>query len=314
MKILYGLPHKKVDVTSIVHKKWIKNSRSGGPEIIIPVTDVARTKQLGVDPIPNVVKQIFIEEGKEKPYIVNSQQQLNINLNYSKNNDNKVVLTKKYKYCVIYSYCERKKSDSGCNPMINLDFFCKNGVHNNSDVFYIFVINHYQCHINIPQLPNVRIYTRQNSGRCEGAWRFGYTKINQNNFDYFIFINDTVKGPFFDKNDWYNKFGNMINSRVKLSGLNIHPAVKNFGKINNNFGPSLQGFLWCVDKVGLNIISNTLWKNITCAKWDEIYKQSRHNYIFLFEIGLTREIQKCKFNINSLNFLPQKKNLIFIKM
>ena len=311
MKILYGLPHKKVDVTSIVHKKWIKNLRSGGPEIIIPVTDVARTKQLGVDPIPNVVKQIFIEEGKEKPYIVNSQQQLNINLNYSKNNDNKVVLTKKYKYCVIYSYCERKKSDSGCNPMINLDFFCKNGVHNNSDVFYIFVINHYQCHINIPQLPNVRIYTRQNSGRCEGAWRFGYTKINQNNFDYFIFINDTVKGPFFDKNDWYNKFGNMINSRVKLSGLNKldKPGI-------------ITGMIWCVDKIGLNIIKNTLWKNTTDSQWDEIYKKSRHNYIHKIELGLSKYIINanyltnalyCNSEVNDQNNIKDKIGKLFLK-
>ena len=302
MKFFYGLPHKKVDVTNIVKQKWIKNTpnTSGGPEIIIPVNDVVRKNQLGIDPIPNVVKYIFIEEGKEKPHIVTHQQQLNINLNYSKNNDSKVILTKRYKHCVIFSYCERKKSHLGCNPIINLDYFCKNGVHNNPDVFYIFVINHYQCHINIPQLPNVRIYTRQNSGRCQGAWRFGISKINVTQFDYFIFMNDIIKGPFINKKNWYHQFGNMIDSKVKLSSLSNNIPCPKYWPPNKNFGYFVTEMLWCVDRTGLDIISKNLWNNITDLKFDEEYKKSRFYYIFNYEMGLTREIEKQNYKVKGL--------------
>ena len=48
------------------------SNTSGGPEIIIPVNDVVRKNQLGIDPIPNVVKHIFIEEGREKTSYSNS--------------------------------------------------------------------------------------------------------------------------------------------------------------------------------------------------------------------------------------------------
>ncbi len=301
MKFFYGLPHKKVDVTNIVKQKWIKNTpnTSGGPEIIIPVNDVVRKNQLGIDPIPNVVKYIFIEEGKEKPHIVTHQQQLNINLNYSKNNDSKVILTKRYKHCVIFAYCERKKSHLGCNPIINLDYFCKNGVHNNPDVFYIFVINHYQCHINIPQLPNVRIYTRQNSGRCEGAWRFGISKINVTQFDYFIFMNDTVKGPFNNKKNWYNQFANVINSKVKLSSLSKYNRVHDFGGGRKNSPSDVSGMLWCVDRTGLDIISKTLWTN-SDSKFDSVYSNNRQDFIFKFEVGLSREIRSRNYEAKSL--------------
>ncbi len=71
MKFFYGLPHKKIDITVIVFTKCKKDNK-----IIIPKTDLARTKLFGVDPLPNIVKNVYINNIKFLPH-----EEIIINLN-----------------------------------------------------------------------------------------------------------------------------------------------------------------------------------------------------------------------------------------
>ena len=134
----------------------------------------------------------------------------------------------------------------------------------------------------------------------KGAWRFGISKINVTQFDYFIFMNDTIKGPFINKKNWYHQFGNMIDSKVKLSSLSNNIPCPKYWPPNKNFGYFVTEMLWCVDRTGLDIISKNLWNNITDSKFDEEYKKSRFYYIFNYEMGLTREIEKQNYKVKGL--------------
>ncbi len=49
---------------------------------------------------------------------------------------------------------------------------------------------------NIPKYDNVLILKRKNLGGDFAAWAYGLNKINIKLYDIFIFINDTVCGPF----------------------------------------------------------------------------------------------------------------------
>ena len=61
------------------------------------------------------------------------------------------------KFCVFYSYCQTKESQK------NLEFFVKNGINLNDDIFYVFLINNYNCSVKIPnQKNNIRKWISKN--------------------------------------------------------------------------------------------------------------------------------------------------------
>tara|TARA_B100001093_G_scaffold520232_1_gene613837 strand:- start:15179 stop:16093 length:915 start_codon:yes stop_codon:yes gene_type:complete len=63
MRFHYGLNHSKIDITKIVLTKCIKDNK-----IIIPKTDLARRNLFGVDPHPNKVKNVYINNIKFLPH------------------------------------------------------------------------------------------------------------------------------------------------------------------------------------------------------------------------------------------------------
>lgn len=71
MRFHYGLPHKWVDITYIVLTKCVKNDI-----ITIPKTDLARRNLFGIDPIPNVIKNVYINNIKFLPH-----EEVKININ-----------------------------------------------------------------------------------------------------------------------------------------------------------------------------------------------------------------------------------------
>jgi hypothetical protein len=97
----------------------------------------------------------------------------------------------KKKYICLYAYYE--KNDDYKN---NLDFFLNNGILDYVD--YYFIING-NCSINIPEKDNIKIIYKQNTGYDFGAWSHALKKINDI-YDYYIFINTSVIGPYLEKN------------------------------------------------------------------------------------------------------------------
>lgn len=205
------------------------------------------------------------------------------------------------KFCILYSYFETEESQK------NLEFFVKNGISLNDDIFYVFLINNHNYSVKIPNQKNLKIICRDNIGHDFGSWKEGLESIEKT-FDYYIFMNDTVRGPFLPryipKNiNWYEMFCNLISEKVKLSGLTINYFPWNKGIDLKH----IQSMMFCTDKVGLEILNKNIF-NLTPNEYEEIYKKNRKNFIIRFEIGMSQQIIKNKFEIAALYISDVKKH------
>tara|TARA_B100001027_G_scaffold112127_1_gene77377 strand:+ start:92 stop:841 length:750 start_codon:yes stop_codon:yes gene_type:complete len=205
-------------------------------------------------------------------------------------------------YCLLYSYFETKESQK------NLEFFIKNGISINNNIFYIFLINNYQYSVNIPYQKNIKIIVRPNIGHDFASWKDGLKSINRT-FDYYIFMNDTIRGPFLPryipKNiSWYKMFCNLISDKVKLSGLTINYFP--WGNKNKNL-QHVQSMMFCTDKIGLEILKKNIF-HLKPLEYENIYKKNRKNFITQFEIGMSKHIIKNDFQIAALYSCDIKKH------
>ena len=113
--------------------------------------------------------------------------------------------------------------------------------------------------------------------------------INKNTFDYYIFLNDTVLGPFVprfnSKITWYENFISLISDKVKLVGPTINRTKY------NNILEHVQSMAFGTDNIGLELlIENNIFNlenNIkvyeTKGKWE---------FIINFEVGMSGIIIK----------------------
>jgi hypothetical protein len=144
----------------------------------------------------------------------------------------------------------------------NVDFFINNGLFNDPNVDFYFVINNPDLKIhNLPHDINCTVINRSNINLDNGAWSHVlFTKNNDTflyeKYDYFIFLNGTVRGPFLpvwqkDKN-WAKLFTDQLTDDLKLFGTMIcffdHKA-------------HVQSMCFATDRVGLQIgIDNKIFE------------------------------------------------------
>lgn len=207
------------------------------------------------------------------------------------------------KYCVLYSYFETNES------RINLQFFIKNGLSINNDIFYIFLINNHKYSVKIPSQKNIKIICRDNIGYDFGSWKQGLESIDIDNFNYFIFMNDTVRGPFLPRYipnniNWYSMFCNLISEKIKLSGLSINYFP--WGNKGNDL-QHVQSMMFCTDKTGLAILNKDIF-NLPYNEYERILREKKENFIIKFEIGMSQQIIKNGFDISALYICDIKKN------
>ena len=189
-------------------------------------------------------------------------------------------------YCVLYSYFETDKS------MKNLNFFLQNGIVKNDYVFYVFIINNDNYQIRIPHQENIKVITRENIGHDFGSWKHGLESLKET-FDYYVFMNDTVCGPFLPRYipktiPWYQMFCHLLSDVVKLSGLTINYFP--WGRSGNNL-EHVQSMMFCTDKIGLDILKKEIF-HYSFKQYEDIYNTNRKNFIIQFEIGLSKCIIK----------------------
>ena len=204
------------------------------------------------------------------------------------------------KYLIIYSYFENN------NSLKNLSFFIKNGIKQFDNVTYIFIINGNKCSINIPEYQNIHIIRRENEGHDFASWSHALKNHNYSKYDRFIFLNDTVIGPFLplyidSNNKWYEMFCKPINSLYKLSGLSINS--KPFNKLN--YSPHAQSMMFCTDLIGLKILIHS---KILCDDLNN-YKnliKDKIKFIIKYEIGISEKIIQKGYKITCLNYTSLK--------
>jgi hypothetical protein len=124
------------------------------------------------------------------------------------------------KSIVIYSYYQ--KNDEYIK---NLEFFIKNGLYD--DIDYIFCINGNECSVDIPSSSNIKIIKRENVGYDFGAYSDALKQINIKLYDYFFFINTSVRGPFIHEKErlhvkWTDPFIKLFKKDVALVGTTIN--------------------------------------------------------------------------------------------
>ena len=120
------------------------------------------------------------------------------------------------KYVCIFAYYEK-------NDMYktNLIYFLNNGILDYVD-YYIVVNGDYT--VKIPD--NINVIKRDNIGFDFGAWSHVLNKYINNDYDYYIFINGSVRGPYISEysiNNWLDKFIELFNHPdTKLVGSTIN--------------------------------------------------------------------------------------------
>jgi hypothetical protein len=214
---------------------------------------------------------------------------------------NTIMSTQKTTYCVLYSYFETDKSKK------NLTFFLQNGIVENDDIFYVFIVNNDTYQVQIPPQENINVMTRKNLGHDFGSWKHGLESLDKP-FDYYIFMNDTVCGPFLPRYipkmiPWYQMFCNLLSDVVKLSGLTINYFP--WGRRENNW-EHVQSMMFCTDKIGVDILKKEIF-HYSLEQFEDIYNKSRSNFIIQFEIGLSKCIIQNGFEIAALYYADIKK-------
>lgn len=167
---------------------------------------------------------------------------------------------------VLYSYCELgKKQDLRIK---NLEFFIRHGLILDGNTDYYFCINGHKLSTKIPDHRNIKIVYRDNKNFDFGSYSelLLSDKFNTDDYKYFFFINDSVRGPFmFDwskKMDWRNIFIDLLDDETKMAG----PTINNYnGKAHVN------SECFIVDTIGLKIgLDECIFSNKSYSKIKEV--------------------------------------------
>lgn len=164
---------------------------------------------------------------------------------------------------------------------------------NMKDTEYIFVssdIENYKLHDYINSSVDKLIF-RENEKLDFGSYALVINKyLDIKNYDYFIFLNDTIRGPILNNVDWIYQMTSLINDEVKLVGQTIN--VKDLISWNPFKNSHVQSYCFCLDNVSLQLlINNHFFDYIPEDKADIINEK---------EIGMSRLIIKNNYNIASV--------------
>lgn len=128
------------------------------------------------------------------------------------------------KICCIYNYFEKNEMYRD-----NMLYFMKNNGFLDFIDYYIVINGKYT--IEFPKASNVFIYERENKGLDFGAYSYIVSKKMKKNYDYYFFINSSVRGPYLDKKytNWSVPFLELFNDseNIKIVGttINIHHGM-----------------------------------------------------------------------------------------
>lgn len=143
----------------------------------------------------------------------------------------------------IYAYYEKNQEYKE-----NCEYFLKHGLNDFSD--FLFVVNG-ESTVTFPD--SVRVLYRENQGFDFQAWTVGLRTITPHEYDYFFFVNTSVRGPYTDEPIWQKKFLNLFNKDVKLVGTTIN--ILSHGVLC----PHVQSMVFVMDQECLLYIKDTIF-------------------------------------------------------
>jgi len=161
---------------------------------------------------------------------------------------------KRERVLVLYVWAELDKQSLG-----NLEFFVRHAVHQSQPADYYFIlqkINKKEVdEKRLPLLPPNAHYI-QHENECYDIGTFGWflsqNITNTTLYKYFIFMNSSVRGPFFVPYFeqlgiwWFHIFTSRLTDQIKLVGPSISCERK----------PHVQSYLMVTDQVGFTLLTN----------------------------------------------------------
>lgn len=208
---------------------------------------------------------------------------------------------------ISYVYHQSPRSD------YNFSYFLDNELKYKPNIFYTIVVNGFKCSFEIPKLDNCRVIYKDNTGYDFGGHNVALKKLGTDikSFDYFFFMNCGVIGPILKNKseNWYNRFTDKFNERVKLVGTTIVCIPKKNHPIWV-VGPCVEGFCFCLDRQGLDLVlkDGTIFYN-HANKTDAIHKGEYSLSRCITRAGYTIDCMLTKYNnIDWLNPANHKIN------
>lgn len=174
----------------------------------------------------------------------------------------------------------------------SVNFFIKRGIYRDDpETFYIFVVNNDSEEKIFLKGSNVKVFYRENEGRDFGAWDYALKNFDIQGYDYFIFLNSSVLGPFLPKyfnRRWTEIFINFIQDDTILVG-----SMSNY-----EISYHIQSFILCTNRKGLSEIRDLI----------KSYS-SRKKTILSGEVEISKRLIEEKYKIFSLCQLDNNINV-----
>ena len=172
-----------------------------------------------------------------------------------------------------------------------VEHFIENCIFYDENVDFIIIANDKTfTTFNVPDY--VKTFTRDNVGFDFGGWSDALLTDNlYEKYDFFIFVNSSVIGPFipsYCKDKWTDIYINGLENNIKLFGSTINTEHDPINKSH------VQSYIFSMDKHTLQYLINCEIFSITN------YAKTMHDAIWQKEVLMSREIIKNKWNIGSL--------------
>ena len=169
----------------------------------------------------------------------------------------------------IYAYYEKDQDYRN-----NLEYFLEKGINEKMD--YVFVVNG-ESTVNIDK---GKVIKRDNKGYDFGAFSYALQNLDKQ-YDYYIFLNTSVKGPYSKEEYWQDEFINLIKDDVKVVGTTIY--------MNKGINV-VQTMMFAMDLECLDFIKDDIFKDENLNSHQEVIQQK--------EIKMSQLILKNGWNIS----------------
>ena len=206
---------------------------------------------------------------------------------------------------ILILYCYYEKNNIYKN---NLEFFLKFGLYDECD--YLFIINE-NLSLKIPEQNNIKVIFRKNEDYDFGAYNFALNTVDINKYNYYFFINTSVRGPFiptYINIKWYEPFINLLKNDIKLVGTTINILNTNSNESNTFYEITkytkpythVQSQMFAMDRECLKfLISKKLFEDTNYKNYVE--------FIAIKEILMSQLILKNNWNISCI--IPEYQNI-----
>ena len=212
------------------------------------------------------------------------------------------LLEKNNKKVILFAYYEKNQQYKD-----NLLFFLKFGYYNDNDIDYIIIINGTHT-LSLPKYDNLYVLERENRGFDFGGWAAGLKTLKKK-YDYYIFLNASIRGPFiptYINIKWYEPFINLIKSDIKLVGSTIAIVEGDYiwNPLPGKFCSVVQTYIFAMDFECLEFL-------MKCGFFDKEYENilSVGKYQ---ECGMSILVLQNGWNISCL--IPEYQNRDYRKI